>query len=238
VRVARGQHARLAMAAADDGTLALYRRTPETRCVGGEGTCAHIARTALGTDGPRADRAGGLEVPAPCEPFVGGAIARGGTWYYALCHDEPAPTATVYALRPSIDYAAALESGEGCVPAGLAPLEGGVAALTRCGASLSAIDLDEMGRERGRFALDPRAVSCRAGRPVLRAGEGDAARELALGASLDHLEALLPEEVAPPGSRAIWTGEALLVAAPVAGEVSLRRYQCVRGDRFDRTDVR
>ncbi len=177
-------------------------------------------------------------MPSPCEPFVGGALARGGTWYYALCHAEEAPTATVYALRPAIDYAAAMDAPAGCVPAGIAPLDDGVAVVTRCGEGERAMHLDEMGQETGRFAIEDRGASCEAGRPVLRIGGGGQRHILRLGAATDHVEALLPASVAPPGSRAIWTGEALLVAAPIGGEVSLRRYQCVRGDRFDRTDVR
>ena len=73
-------------------------------------------------------------------------------------------------------------------------------------------------------------------RPTLTAGP-NAELALALTASQSRLEAWLPENVAPPGSRAVWTGESLLIAAPQSGEVSLRRYECVDGD-LTRTDVR
>ena len=37
------------------------------------------------------------------------------------------------------------------------------------------------------------------------------------------------------GSRAVWTGEAVLIATPLGREVALRRYECGRGG-FHRTD--
>ena len=80
-------------------------------------------------------------------------------------------------------------------------------------------------------ALEPR---CDGGRPTLTFGTEVA---LPLTGSESRLEAWLPDNVAPRGSRAAWTGEALLVAVPLSGEVHLRRYECVDGV-FSRTDVR
>ncbi|MEA5557330.1 hypothetical protein [Nodularia spumigena] len=46
---------------------------------------------------------------------------------------------------------------------------------------------------------------------------------------------MLDDEVAPPGSRAVWSGEVLLVAAPMEREVGIRRYECNEG-ALRRTD--
>ena len=47
-----------------------------------------------------------------------------------------------------------------------------------------------------------------------------------------RIEAWLPGSIAPDGSRAVWTGESVLVATPIGPEgsraVSVRRFQCER----------
>lgn len=238
VRLERDRRGRVVMSASEELGLVLQHRVPEGPCVATSGSCALLHRAALGPDASEARRGNlPLEIQRPCDPLISGALAHRGTSYYAICHEEPAPRAMVYVIRPDVTYAAAIDSADGCLPAGLAPLDDGVAALTRCGEALSALVLDEMGRERARLARVAREAVCEGGRPVLRIGEGQARHSLRLGEAQDHVEALLPEAMAPEGARAIWTGEALLVAAPIGRDVSLRRYQCVR-DRLDRTDVR
>jgi hypothetical protein len=239
VRVPAGRGGRLAMGGSPQGTVVLYHRMPEAPCVASAGTCALVMRTGVGSSANEATRGTEpLEVQHPCEPFVGDVIFHDGSWYHSLCHQDPRPTATTYAIRPALSWAGTFEADAGCVPAGLAPLDDGVAVLLDCAERRrAAVQLDEMGRPRTRFASPTRSASCEEGRPVLALTEGASQRKLRLGAVADHLEGLLPSEVAPPGSRAVWTGEALLIAVPAGRELSLRRYQCV-GDRFDRTDLR
>ncbi len=79
-------------------------------------------------------------------------------------------------------------------------------------------------------------MQCDAGRPVLTfrgASFDEAALErqsgsvsMSLAESIGRIEALLPESIAPPGSRAVWTGESVLVATVVGRDVSVRRFQC------------
>lgn len=233
VRLERDRRGRLSMSASDELGLALHHRAADGPCVANRGTCALLDRVVLGSDAGEARRGSmPLEIQHPCDPLVSGSIAHGGTSYYAICHEAPEPRTLVYVIRPDVTYAAAIDSPDGCVPAGIAPLDEGVAAVMRCGETGSALVLDAMGRERARIEPVVREASCRDGRPVLRMG----AHALRLGAAQDRLEALLPESIAPPGARAIWTGEALLVATPVGRDVSLHRYQCVRG-RLERTDL-
>jgi hypothetical protein len=238
VRLGEGEHGgRLSMAGATDGALVLYHRIPEGPCVASSGTCARFTRSGVGTEPAQAMRGTEpLEVQHPCEPLVSGATFRDGTWYYAICHRAPTPRVTTYVIRPAVAYAAAVEGRADCTPLAVAPLDGGVAVLTRCGTDVGALVLDPMGRELARLTAVQRSATCVEGRPLLRLAEAERSFELHLGSAVDHVEGLLPEELAPTGSRATWTGEALLVAVPLAREVSLRRHECVRG-RFERTDV-
>lgn len=237
VRVPTDAGGRLAFGADDTGSLVLYHRVPEEPCVASDGRCARIDTVRVSAEtAPLPGGLGRLEVRRPCEPLVGQVLFREGTWYQALCHVDGAPRSTINVRRPEISYAAPVAMPEGCRPESLAPLDDGVAVVSRCGSQARIDRLDEMGRVTARWDAPRRTVRCEEGRPALHL-EGDADAKLRLGRATDHLEGLLPEDVAPPGSRAIWTGEAVLVATPLGRDVSLRRYQCVRG-RFDRTDVR
>ncbi len=51
------------------------------------------------------------------------------------------------------------------------------------------------------------------------------------------LGSLLPPIVAPACARAVYTGRAVLVGAPIGDEVTVRRYECEEG-MFVRTDLR
>lgn len=237
VRLPEGRRGRLAMTGNDEA-LVLYHRIEEADCVASEGRCARFTRRGLGEGASRVGRGTEpLEVRYPCEPLVAGAAWAEGSWYHGVCHEDGGRvTTTVYAIRPELAYAAPTPI-EGCSPVGMTPLgPAGVAVVTRCGEARHAVRLDEMGRVVQRFAPVERVVSCEDGRPTLELRQGSEQRKLRLGEALDHLEPMLPEDVAPEGSRAVWTGEALLLASPMGRELVLRRYQC-EGDRFDRTDM-
>lgn len=233
---AHGARGRLDMSAQDGGALVLYHRIPEGPCMSSAGTCARIARTAIG-EGTALERTDPLEVQHPCDPLVSGALWHDGTSYHAVCHADPEPSTLVYAIRPALQYAVPVDMPAGCTPLGIAPLDVGVAVVTRCGDRLVATHLDAMGRELARFSPVERSVACEEGRPALTIGSGGGGPRLHLEGAREELEALLPESIAPSGARAIWTGEALLVAGVQRGELSLRRYQCA-GETFARTDVR
>jgi hypothetical protein len=225
----RGSSGRLDMAAHEDGSLVLYHRIPEGPCVASQGTCARFTRTGVGGDPSRGMRGTEpLEVQRPCDPLVSGALWHDGTWYHAVCHADREPSTLVYAIRPAISYAAPIDLPAGCTPLGIAPLDTGVAAVTRCAGRTSATHLDAMGRPLARFDPAEPSVVCEAGRPSITLGERASLR---LDGAREDLEALLPDAIAPASARAVWTGEALVVAAHAQGEVSLRRYRCV-GGRF------
>lgn len=233
VRRDEGTRGRVAVSG-DEDRLLVHHRTEEADCVASEGRCAMFARHGL--DGATG-RPGPSEVREPCEPLVGGALFRAGTWYDAVCHLEGgAPSTTIESVRPALSYAGPTTFA-GCVPVALAPLDDGVLALGRCGDTLAGHALDEMGRTRASFSPIERVAACEDGRPVLRAREGRREAKLTLGAAIGRIEGLLPEDLAPAGARAVWTGEAILVAAPVRRSLILRRYQCRPDGRLDRTDA-
>lgn len=237
VTLARTLRGRLAIAANDDGELRMYQRIDDGPCVGEERgqSCARFVGRAVGGDLSTEER--GVEtreVARPCDPLVSGLRWHGGTRYVAICNRQNGePRTTVFAIRSAIDWAAVTEVA--CAPSGIAPLDDGVIAFTECGAAYA---LDAMGAQTSRFDPPNRSIVCGEGRVELRVSSGSSARSLRLAEADDHLEALLPPSLAPAGARAIWTGESMLVALHVGRDVRVRRYECVRGDRFDRTDVR
>jgi hypothetical protein len=234
-----GAGGRISAVANGEGTIVVHHRIEDADCTLTEGRCARIDRHTVG-GGDLADAVrdtSAQEVSRPCEPLVVGALFRSGSWFYALCAADPEPTTHALVIDPDPQLATPVEVHAGCTPVGFAPLDRSVAVVGRCGDETAAVVLDERGERHATLRPAERAVTCLEGRPVLELREGNDARRLRLGQAIDHLEALLPDEVAPEGSRAIWTGEALLVGVPSGHELSIRRHECERGDRFDRTDL-
>jgi hypothetical protein len=96
----------------------------------------------------------------------------------------------------------------------------------RCASGRRLVRIREAGRQVEVVGDVTPSVDCSGVHPVLKAGSFS----LPLGGSVAHLEALLPDSVAPRGARALWTGQALLVATPIGREVSLHRYECEHGE--------
>jgi hypothetical protein len=75
-----------------------------------------------------------------------------------------------------------------------------------------------------------RALVCARGRPLLHIEASGRSIELPLSAPQSRIENMLPASLAPPGARAVWTGERLLVATPLrdgAGQrLSLSAFGC------------
>ncbi|MCA9606124.1 MAG: hypothetical protein KC619_11045 [Myxococcales bacterium] len=233
IRLDAGARGRVVVAGSPDRLVA-FHRLEEGDCVATEGRCAMFARHGL--DGASAGP-GTNEVRHPCEPLVASALHRDGTWYHTVCHvEDGAPSTTVESVRPAISFAGPT-SFEGCVPEAIAPLDEGVLVVTRCGGERVGHQLDETGRVGATFRPLERVAACEDGRPVLRVRQGRREAKLQLGPAIGRIEGLLPEDIALPGARAIWTGEAILVAVPQSRSLSVRRYGCRPDGRFDRTDA-
>ncbi len=230
-----GPRGRLAMSG-DPEQLRVYHRLERAPCVAAAGDCARFDQTDVTRGEPPPDRrVGVLEIGRPCEPLVAGSVHAGGTWYYGVCSlEDAAPRTTVYVIRSEVSYAAAVPF-DGCEPDAMTGLGAdGVVVRVRCGGEARAVRLDVMGREVERFDGFEAEVACEDGRPTLEVRGGGRPRTLRLNEAHDHLEAMLPPELAPSGARAVWTGEALLVAWAEGRELFLRRHQCVDG-RLRRT---
>ncbi|MFO0681393.1 MAG: hypothetical protein U0234_05045 [Sandaracinus sp.] len=230
----------LVVAALHDGELFVEHRTLVGPChdaTAGMAECSTFARTripegdALRGDGPS-------EIPGPCAPLLAGSVGGGAgasdPWFYAVCHGGETPTTTMFVINPDPEsqYAAAAELLAGCTPVSVARAENGAVLRARCGDDEAFARLDTQGRvthELRHAVLEPR---CEGGRPILAAHEGDVRVERPLTESDGRIEAWLPGSIAPDGSRAVWTGESVLVATPIGPEgsraVSVRRFQCER----------
>jgi hypothetical protein len=242
-----GSHAargRIAMSSREDGALVVTHRLDDARCsdavaaeAGTPGArCARIARSEIDSLVAELEPTTEMEVPSPCPSLLAGAVTTAGTWFYGICHLAPTMATTLYAIRPSISYAAANDTLAGCTPDAIAPLAEGVAVTGTCEGGRHMSFVDATGRETSVVVAPRLEVACEAGRPVLSTGGEATPRRLGLVAAVSRLEGLVPERIAPRGARAVWTGAALLVAAPLEGEVSVRRYEC-REAGLVRTDL-
>lgn len=215
---------RLAMAVDDAGVLALYHRIPPAPCVASDGVCARFDRHPVGGRDVQGARRGTepLEVREPCDPLIGDALHSAGSWYYGVCSGSTEPTAKLFVVRPEPMYAAAMDLPAGCRPGPLAPMPGGALAFVDCDGRRLAVPVDGMARLGPELEATPNPIRCEDGRPVLSLGPAT----LAVTAAESRLAPLVPDELAGRGSRAVWTGEALLVATPEDGEVHVTRHRC------------
>ncbi len=216
-------------------------RAEDGRCpegTAGSGSRQQCARLGFHWPvGTPARRGTDLAVPDPCAAPLIGYHAVGNTWHYALCSARGGqPRTTLYAIELEPRYAHAEEGLVGCEPLGLAPYEDGVVALGRCSDGLAGLVLRQGGQVVEVWTGATPSARCEQERPVLTMQTREGTKRLALTGPRDRLSGWLPETIAPRGSQAMWTGEALLVAVPGTGDVSFRRYQC-RFERLDRTDL-
>ena len=219
----------------------MHRLLP-ARCESSNGECARFSlRTlGLGDDGVEARDAMINEVRDPCEPLIVGGLARGTAFFYGACHVVAGqPSTTLYAIDPG--GAGALASAPdvlaSCAPIGIVPGGTGAIAVGRCGEAVGAREVGPRGDIVAGVHQGELRAHCELGRPVLEVRGGQSGVRVALAESASRIEALLPGEIAPPGARAVWTGDAVLVATPMGRDVALRRYEC-EADALVRTDVR
>ena len=218
-----GARGRLTAWTGSDGVSAIGHRLGDARCGAVPGSCARFARTVLGQAAGEGGDA--LEVPDPCDSLIVGAAARGTAFFHAVCHGTEAPSTTLYAIDAEVSLASAHEVLAGCLPLGLAPGATGVVLSGRCADGLALVEVGPRGDILANLRAATATVRCENGRPILRyAGTGELT--LPLGAPVSRIESLLPETVAAPGARAVWTGEAVLSAHVSAGEVAVDRFQC------------
>lgn len=185
--------------------------------------------------GPEAARPTGLAltVPSPCAAHSAQLVAAqrtgaGGPFEYAICAGPAGATAlTVFSIQPSPAYATAEEALAGCEPLGAGRFGGEATFVGACAGQRRGVSVPAAGGALVVRDLDQRGLVCTAGGPVLRFGEG----WLRPSEPLGHLELLLNDDLAPPGARAVWTGNALVVAQMRDGRLVTARHGC-RGTRW------
>lgn len=230
-QAARAGRGNLALAARGDAALALVRGPEEPCGDGNAGPCFGFRFYQLSAAGAR-EMEFPLRVPAPCDsrsvelvPVTSTppAGAPGPHLNYAVCTDlGPGPQLTVFSIEPERSYAEAQRLFEGCRPLGAGVFAGQVSFVAECGG------VRRLARLRGADAapelhpLDARGLLCTPHGARLRLGE----EWLALDRPSDRLELLLDTETSPAGSRAAWSGAALLVARVRNGELALARFAC------------
>lgn len=228
-------HVAAAVSAA--GHVEVMARLAPTSCVEGSSTagaqgasCVPVGITRL-APGPSERRGVGLMLPRPCPSTVLGFVHATDVWHYAVCDESEGLATTFYAVQFDPQYAHAERALEGCEPRGMVPIGEGVAAVADCGGMRRALWLGAAGRER-RMLGGTASVACEGSdaRLVLPDGTSEA-----LTGPRGGFAAVLADDVAPRGSRAVWTGEVLLVAASIDREVGVRRYECWNGE-LRRTD--
>lgn len=235
VRLALGKgglepgRSRLAVGGGRAGRLrVLYASSAEDCGRSNSEPCTGYSFSELGEDGPRGASGEWLRVPSPCPevpPLLG---AAGNALYYAVCADaDGARLTTAYGVDVQSEYAHAVQVLAGCTPSALlSPVRGGAWVVGRCADGPRAAELGtDASRGAREHALLGLEAVCIDGVITLRAAE----LELPLTQALDGLHALLPEALAPAGSVALFTGEALLVVREQAGELALGRYVCEQG---------
>ena len=218
----------LAVAAVAQARMRVLYADAETECVErASGPCVGYGFREIG-EGARANDGRWLAVPQPCARGVPSLATRGDRLYYAVCATRGEQPATVaYSINMQTEYARADEVLAGCDPLGMIALDDGALLVADCNGVRRGVELTLAAQPAVERELSAREVVCdEASAPVLRAG----GLELPLRGPRDRLESVLPDALAPPGARAVWTGRALLVAHPSPDGLELVRLTCQDGD--------
>jgi hypothetical protein len=211
--------ARLQLTASEPGQLRVGFREPDGACSAHVGRCARYLTRPLPDPRP-ADGRGveGREIPVPCKRMVAGGIWVAGTWYDGVCARTPESVTHVFAIRPEIAYAEAVPTLDRCEPLGVAPGDAFAVVWGRCDDGIAARTLSP-DPARDRFVHPAsRSLACDLGRPLARVrGPGGTGFDVRFDAPRARVEHYLPDDAEADSARAVWTGEALVVARPVSG---------------------
>lgn len=236
-RAQTGGRGHVAAAVAPDGrAFALARVLDAPSCEGSSAPCGTFHVYAL-----RPDAAGTssppILVPAPCDLGAVGVGFAQGRFHYAVCGAPRGERATtVYTIEPTDQYARADSVLPGCAPSAAFVVHDELVIPAQCSGGSAGVRLSREAGAMRPFTYDPANVRCDGSVPIL-AASGTNAFSLRLDQPMSGIERMLPPRVAPPGSRAVFTGRAVLVASILGGEVTVHRFEC-EGGQLVRTDVR
>ncbi|HEX6272910.1 MAG TPA: hypothetical protein VFZ53_07720 [Polyangiaceae bacterium] len=221
------------MVAAWRGAALVFARGEEAPCVEpGKTACYAFSFHELGAEGAKRGPVS-LSVPVPCTDHATSLVVMPGRYHYGVCTETGSgPVTTVFTITPEPAYARADPVLEGCEPVGTFTWRSSAWLVAQCQGNRRAARIGAADEDVEYLDLRSLRLECRAGAATLRA----AGFELELDSPRGRLEALLPNAMAPRGSRAVWTGQALLVASAAATSLRLARYTC-RGDAWLETNV-
>lgn len=219
----------LAIAARDDGRFQALVRLDDVACSEGAGApCATVA--VAGIRAGTAELLGtAMQIPAPCDEVITGSVWVGPRFHYGVCSQRTGSrVTTAYTIETDVSVARSDDLLPGCRSDGFFATGDEVLVPGRCPGGRAGARMASNARGMRALPMDAVTVTCDDRTPVITTSASLGAT-VRLVAPADHLEALLPETIAPHGSRAVWTGSTVLVALPIDGEVSLHRYGCDQG---------
>jgi hypothetical protein len=227
----------LALTARAAGALLLARGLEAPCASAGDEGCFSFQFFGISGDGAQATGIP-LSVPSPCAEWSAQLVSAparvrsGGRqadreamdrFDYAICSGDPGASGlTVFSIVPHPAYATAEETLTGCTPLGAGRFAGAPAFVGTCGLDRRVATLPVDGGRPVVRTINERGLICNGGAPLVRFGT----EWLRLSGPLDRLELLLTEDLAPSGARAVWTGEALVIARADAGRLVLARHAC------------
>jgi len=225
----------LAIAADAEGDLHALVRLDEGECGDGSNVrCVHIGHAEVRAADARAVGVP-LAVPAPCAGVVSGIAAVGSRLHYGVCSTHTGqPVTTVYTIESESAVARTEDVLPGCATDGFVVTGNELLVPGRCAGGRAGALLPASAQAMRAMPMERMAIACEGRTPVITT-EDSIGATVRLVAPLDRLEGMLPDNVAPEGSRAVWTGSTVLVARAIGGEVALHRFGCEEGE-FRQTD--
>jgi hypothetical protein len=166
-----------------------------------------------------------LSVPKPCTSHALSLLNEPRGMHYAVCSESAGAaerSTTLFTIQNTPEYARADTVLKGCQPLGLFAADdavwlvgdcAGKRRAARAGADNAPVEVREIASPR---------LECVSGRAFVHAGPVD----VGLTTARAGLETVLPSALAPRGSRAVWTGAALVVAHAQRTRLELERYAC------------
>jgi hypothetical protein len=167
-----------------------------------------------------------LTVPLPCDQNSVSFALAGSRWYYGVCSRATGkPITTLFSIQTDPEYARADRILEGCLPLGALSQGADLLVVGDCGGERRGVRMRGGNAESSELRVDRLDAVCDAGHPLLQQ-QGPSGLHLSLDGPRDRLEAFLPSNLAAQASRAVWTGQTLLVAVATRGLITLKGYRC------------
>ena len=167
-----------------------------------------------------------LAVPLPCEQNSVSFAVSGSRWYYGVCSRSTGkPVTTLFSIQSEPAYARADRILEGCLPLGATAQAGDLVVIGDCAGRREGVRVRGGNAALEEVHVDRLEVVCEAGKPLIRQ-LGAGGLSLTLDERRDRLEAFLPPALSPLHARAVWTGQALLIAQQGGGRINVKSYRC------------